>query len=436
MEFETLKKSHIKRNIVIGVVAVLIISAIVLTFTRAKYRVTASIPLVNGTINYSLADLNIIAIKVDGESVDTMPKGNYELLDTSYCTIDGEDTSVTLSWDQATQTLSVIPFTTKGTKCYLNFKKIIPTKEVDTTLGTIKVNLDTPDFSKTSCSSGCGEATVGIYEETTSKGTTYYWRGDVENNYLEFAGFYWRIIQINEDGSIRAIYNGNKEEVDAAGKETVLANGYDDSSTEYTQIGWTEYNYPEFINEYVGYTYTIGLQRPNVQNGGDTSRIKKFIDNWYDSNLMNYDSMIVSSPGFCNDRNVASGYEWSSQPTSDLFYAANERIVNGTPNFECSNSNDLYTIKVGLITADEAVYAGGQFEDNLKYYLYTGLNYWTMSPVYYMPNFASMIIIYDTGVVINADWIVSAYAARPVINISSNVTITGSGTISDPYIVN
>ena len=63
MNFETLKKSHLKRNIIIGVVAVLVVSAVILNFTRAKYRVTESIPLVNGTINYSLADINIVAMR-------------------------------------------------------------------------------------------------------------------------------------------------------------------------------------------------------------------------------------------------------------------------------------------------------------------------------------------------------------------------------------
>ena len=80
MEFQTLKRSHLKRNILIGVVAVLIISAIVLNFTRARYRVTQSIPLVNGTINYTPYDLNIVAITVDGVSSDTIPSGNYELV--------------------------------------------------------------------------------------------------------------------------------------------------------------------------------------------------------------------------------------------------------------------------------------------------------------------------------------------------------------------
>ena len=51
MELQKLKQNHVKRNILIGVVTVLIISAVILNFTKAKYRTTQSIPLVNGTIN-------------------------------------------------------------------------------------------------------------------------------------------------------------------------------------------------------------------------------------------------------------------------------------------------------------------------------------------------------------------------------------------------
>mgnify|MGYP001625156101 CR=1 FL=1 len=57
MKIETLKRSHIKRNIIIGVVVVAIISAIILNFTRAKYRSVATTPLIHSTINYSAADL-------------------------------------------------------------------------------------------------------------------------------------------------------------------------------------------------------------------------------------------------------------------------------------------------------------------------------------------------------------------------------------------
>ena len=367
MEFEVLKQSHLKRNIIIGVIAVLIISAIILNFTKAKYRVTESIPLVNGTINYSLADLNIVAITVDGEASDTIPEGNYELTDNSYCTVNGEeDSSISISYEADTQLLTVTPFTTKGTKCYLDFVKSIPKKEVNTTLlGSINVNLDTPDFSKTSCTSKeyngtartCGEETVGIYEETTSKGTTYYWRGDVENNYLVFANKYWRIIRINEDGTLRIIYSGEKATVDQAGKETVLANGYNDGSTDYTQTQTSAFNSSYNQSYYVGYTYQTDAQRPSTQNGGTASTIKGILVTWYSNNLSSYDSKIASggSAGFCNDRNTRSGDNWVSSGTT-FYYAAYERRSNGTPSFECSNTLDLYTTKIGLITADELAY--------------------------------------------------------------------------------
>ena len=126
MTFETLKRSHLKRNILIAVAIVFILSAIILTFTRAKYKTTESIPLLNGTINYTLADLNVVAMYVDGSEVDALPNGNFVLTSESYCTNeDGEkDESITISYDSATQGLSVSPLTKKGTKCYLYFEKL------------------------------------------------------------------------------------------------------------------------------------------------------------------------------------------------------------------------------------------------------------------------------------------------------------------------
>ena len=130
MNFEILKRSHLKRNIVIGVVVVAAIATIVLQFTRAKYRTAQSMPLINGTVNYSLADLNAVAVYIQDDASDTgysksdtIPTSGYAFNEEmSYCTIDGEeDTSITLSYDMDTQTLNVAPLTTKGTKCYLYF---------------------------------------------------------------------------------------------------------------------------------------------------------------------------------------------------------------------------------------------------------------------------------------------------------------------------
>ena len=82
MKFEVLKRSHLKRNILIGVVVVLVLSAIVLTFTKAKYKITESIPLVNGTINYELSDFNLIGAYIqEGEEykqTNEIPTSGYE----------------------------------------------------------------------------------------------------------------------------------------------------------------------------------------------------------------------------------------------------------------------------------------------------------------------------------------------------------------------
>ena len=93
MKIETLKKSHLKRNIIIGVVAVLIISVVILNFTRAKYRTTQSIPLVNGTINYKPYDFKLIAMYKESETgeyveIEQIPNNGYTInIDKSYCEV-------------------------------------------------------------------------------------------------------------------------------------------------------------------------------------------------------------------------------------------------------------------------------------------------------------------------------------------------------------
>ena len=432
MEFQTLKQSHLKRNIIIGVVAVLIISAIVLNFTRAKYRTTQSIPLVNGTINYSLADLNIVAITVDGEASDTIPEGNYELASTSYCTYKDGSTidGLTLKYDSNTKAFSITPYTTKGTKCYLDFVTAT-TKKVDTILGTIEVNLDTPNFANTSCTSGCREATVGIYETTDNLGTAYYYRGDVENNYVSFAGYYWRIIRINGDGSIRIIYDGT----------SAHTNGESSSDR---QTGTSAYNSSYKQSYYVGYTYQANAQRPSSQNSGTASTIKGVLDNWYSTNIANkgYDDKVVSSPGFCNDRNSYSNTSGTTSSWvasgSTIYYAPYIRVyTTHQPTLQCSNNIDLYTTKIGLITADEVMFAGGTTSSNNSYYLYTGQNYWTMSPSYFYAanSNAYVFSVYSNGYLNdnNVDW--TGSGVRPVLNLSADVTLTGSGTQNNPYVV-
>ena len=404
---------------------VAIISAVILNFTRAKYRVTESIPLVNGTINYSLADLNAVAIYINTDSgytkTDTIPDGYVLNESESYCTINGEeDTSISLSYDTATKSLSVTPMTTKGTKCYLYFdeKGITNIQEL-----IASKNLATrTDFSTT-----LTEDTTGtIYYADTSKGRTYYFAGNPTDNWVRWAGFYWRIIRINEDGTIRMIYQGTAANTTGSNTQTQKS-AFNSSYTD---------------NAYVGFKYTTN----NVHGTGTNSTIKGILDTWYQNNLARYADDLDGNAGFCGDRTPYSG---TGTGTSTTYYGAYNRLnTNKAPTFECASDSDLYTTSgsedgngaltypIGLITADEVMLAGGttSVSGNNKYYLYTNSSYWTMSPYYYF-SWAFVFYVSPNGR-LNYYTVDDAYGVRPVVNLKADTQFSsGNGTSETPFVV-
>ena len=448
MEFQTLKKSHLKRNIIIGIMVIGIISACILTFTRSKYKNTQSIPLVNGTINYSLADLNIVAITVDGSEVDQIPDGNYELTSESYCTVNGEkDSNVKLSYDSTTKGLSVTPMTTKGIKCYLDFEK----REMllaEIVKNDNNIHDEIPYFANVATTD------EGIYKAEDDWGDSYYFRGAVTNNYVKFAGYYWRIVRINGDGSIRIIYDGT----------SAHANG---ESSDDRQIQVSSYNSSYNDNAYVGYMYgsTGANSYAATHANNNNSTIKGVLDSWYAVNIANkgYGDKVSTEVGFCNDRRIAGANEtfWNSDTkkgygTNTTAYVPFSRFLTTggswastqKPTLKCSQlSSDMFTptgsskgnkkltSPVGLITADEVVYAGGKGEtNNTSYYLYTGQNYWTMSSSSFYGGYAFVFRV-NSGGQLAHDWVNGTSGVRPVINLAYDVEITGSGTSSDPYVV-
>ncbi len=85
---------------------------------------------------------------------------------------------------------------------------------------------------------------------------TYFYRGDVENNWVEYAGSLWRIVRINGNGSIRMIYSGSAEEgASHTGKYATIKNSKGSYSSLYTAVSQktnTPYN---FASAHVGYMY-------------------------------------------------------------------------------------------------------------------------------------------------------------------------------------
>ena len=322
------------------------------------------------------------------------------------------------SVDRSGRTSSKVTKNVTTEKGITNIQELIASKNLATRT----------DFSTT-----LTEDTTGtIYYADTSKGRTYYFAGNPTDNWVKFANKYWRIIRINEDGTLRLIYQGTSANTTGTG----------------TQIGESAFNSSYNNNAYVGFKYTTN----NVHGTGTNSTILNELNEWYSSNLSSYTDKIDGNAGFCGDRtpytNSSGTTSGGGTGTTTTYYAGYIRLyTNKQPTFECSNSSDLYTTSgsrqgnkalqypIGLITADEVAYAGGVYgTSNSSYYLYTGEYYWTMSPCWY--NYGNAIVF---GVIsngnLNAPRVNRTYGVRPVINLKADVTLTGSGTASNPYVV-
>ena len=314
----------------------------------------------------------------------------------------------------------------KSSKCYLYFDK--EKNASDKIIEKENPKTTTPNFSVAATSNeGMYKVSDGIYG-----GYSYYYRGAVTKNHVIFANKCWRIVRINGNGTIRLIYNG------VPTNNVCVGNGVSNSNSNIASD--QAYVTNTYGMDYAGWTYLVGSQRPTNNNTATASNIKTQTENWYNTNIGNYTNYAdkVANGKFCNDRNMASSSTWSSNPKTALYYAGYERASNSAPTLSCP-SGDIYTLKIGAITMDEVLMAGGKAA-NSSYYLYNGFNFWTMTPNY---------IFYDNGgnkymsAVFNVKsdgsiYYSMAYAKlniRPVINLIPDVKLTGAGTLDNPYIV-
>ena len=143
-----------------------------------------------------------IMIKEDGATDYTksnskdIPKGDYVLnRDKSYCKNNGKIGN----YDS---TLGKVSFSFVGTdSCFLYFDY----KEDTSLYGTIKKRAQT-DTTYLALYTGEGA-------DTYAK-PVYYYKGNVQNNNVLFAGFCWKIVRTTETGGVKIVYNGApKDEV-------------------------------------------------------------------------------------------------------------------------------------------------------------------------------------------------------------------------------
>ena len=315
----------------------------------------------------------------------------------------------------------------------------------------VKAPITTPGAAVSTASEALLASTEDDY------GTSYYFRGAVTNNYVEFANKCWRIVRVGGDGSVKLIlHNDNTAGVanpcDSANNSASAAFARY-SETTYTSAFNTNYN----DNAYVGFKYgTVGASDYATTHANtNNSTILTNLEAWYNNNLKTYES-VIDDTVWCNDKtNVTdtSYNPWGYSNVTGLgygtnvtYYGATQRLVStsgsagGTgPSLKCNGELSKITSKVGLITADELALAGYAYaKNNTTTYLQenaTDTYWWSLSPDYFKGGYASVWRVYGSDGLFDSNYVFNTFGVRPSISLKSTTNVTGEGTSSSPLII-
>lgn len=327
-------------------------------------------------------------------------------------------------------------------------------------------------------------------------GTSYVFRGNVVDNYVSFAGFTWRIVRINGDGSIRLVLDGTLDSVSECNDTSICVTTAYGDSEDHSGLGYMtgfslgmaydpslvsdayvcvltngdEKSYDTSITtesacNIAGGEWTSGYDATN-QNFHD-SRIKTIVDSFYEKYIQTF-SDNLSDTLFCADKSLASGAGYGYPLLEYTLYSAANRLGDSyyvslstlTPTLECAkgetNTYSRYTAgnafdsatqtskgvdinndlkyPIALLNADELVMAGAYSEvENTTFYLNLSLDYWTMTPAH--ANGDTGFRLYYYGDIFSQKGSGVSTSIRPVINLNSNSIASGSGTSDNPYII-
>lgn len=223
----------------------------------------------------------------------------------------------------------------------------------------------------------------GLIKSSDDFGTTYYFRGISNNNFVSINNLPFRIVRINGDGTVKLIYDGMLPDL------------------------------KKYYETYDKYEYNQTI-------------VNTYLKAWVHSNLGDYENYLANNK-FCNDINLEE----------NTFLALSRLKQDNIPSFVCLGDKVLN--KIGLLTADEVIYAGGSLtEANESYYLNNDLvtsSYYTMTSAQMHDSAYYPFMVSTTGKVIMDTSGGNLGAVRPVINIIKTATVTGNGTVNDPYVL-
>ena len=309
-----------------------------------------------------------------------------------------------------------------------------------------------------------------ILETEDDYGTSYVYRGNVQNNYVTYSNMCWRIVRVQGDGTIKLVLADWEHPCGTA-------NGYN-----------TDNDDSAFIADENG-EVNVEIAFNSKATGSDTdvifenSDIPDILSDWAQSDKINLNMSKLVSTDWCNDtsygEDVSYGYycdedgncmetnnpemaeEW--YPTYNYSsYKRLSTLSSASPILKCNqkglnNTKSIrYKGELGILSADEVAFAGSTiFQTGIiwDYYLKTNSTInqqWLMSPVVSSSEYGNNVM----GIGVNGQ-LKSYYSylgnfteleypdgsVRPSVVLRSDVslktglTYTQDGTIDRPYVI-
>ena len=400
----------------------------------------------------------IIAAVIDGKASTSFPSTD-KYVATVECTRNGvkQDVGAKAIWNGTKWVVSFNDISAGNVRCNVNFETIITFEDVILAKNEVKAPITTPGAAISTASEALLASTEDDY------GTSYYFRGAVTNNYVEFANKCWKIVRVGGDGSVKLILHndnptGAANPCDSANNSASAAFARY-SGTTYKSAFNTNYN----DNAYVGFKFgTVGSSTYEATHANtNNSTILTNLETWYNNNLKTYESVIADTV-WCNDKTNVTDTTFNPKNitpnglgfgTNKTYYGATQRLVSASgsaggtgPSLKCNGELSKINSKVGLITADELAYAGYAFNiSNTTTYLQENATdtYWfSLSPGVFNGGYAFVWYVggsygyFNYSHVSSSYGVCGAFGVRPMISLKPSTNVSGDGTSEKPYVVN
>ena len=291
-----------------------------------------------------------------------------------------------------------------------------------------KISTNVSDITSTIKYATISSTTKSTEKELSSTpddyGTSYYYRGGVEDNYVNFAGMCWKIVRIEGDGSTKLILEDRSVECNSSS----YTGNWSDGNT--VLFGYDSNYKADFLNYSGGLADSLKSFQTTLSTKVGTGKT-----------LSDY----LKVDDWCYDYNVTS-----TDSSGNQYYGAYKRIyTDKSPSLKCigtklnkyRDNTDMY---VGTLTADEMSFAGATGSTNYTHYLMSSyaksnsLFWWGLSPSYYYAGNGGdyAFHLHSVGSLISDNVYNNNFYSRPAVSLKSSTIIkTGNGTKSNPYTV-